>query len=163
MPMLKDTQVDVFASANELPEWKCTEWSCANLSTNRIRDYCSLPSVQYNLPSVLKLTTCRISFHLLNDEDGCRMVFGCVRMLFSRIAITGTETLMVDLDRSLSYISMAAQNLQLVGKVERVANIAQHFRAFLVQIGTIRHYVLNSTSLTTRNVETVFFLPSLVL
>uniref|UniRef100_A0A914ZG78 Protein MMS22-like N-terminal domain-containing protein n=1 Tax=Parascaris univalens TaxID=6257 RepID=A0A914ZG78_PARUN len=154
MPLLKDTQVDLFASESELPEWRCSEWSCANRNSTRIADYCSLPSVQYSLPPFIKLSTCRISFHLLNDEKGNAMVFGCLRMLFSRIMNGATETLMVDLDRCLCYISMAAKNMQLAGKSCTVALIARYFRAFLVQIGTIRRYVLNSHSFTTRSIET---------
>ncbi|VDK56671.1 unnamed protein product [Anisakis simplex] len=157
MPMLKDTQLDVFASESELPEWRCHEWSCANRVNAYNYDYYSLPSIQYNLPSAIKLNAFRLSLHLLNDEEGCEMSFGCMQQLYKRIVSDGNETLMIEFDRSLGYIAMATQNLQLAGNSQTVNELLKHFRSFLVAVGTIRQYALNTAALTTRSIENVTF------
>lgn len=54
---MNETQKDLFESVGDLPEWLHIDWMCQNRCPGRIIDDCTLPSVQYSLPSFLKLST----------------------------------------------------------------------------------------------------------
>lgn len=47
------------------------------------------------------------------------------------------------------------QNMELDGNIETLNGIAREFKFFLVQIGSLSHYVTTDSLFSTRNVETV--------
>uniref|UniRef100_A0A1I7VIA1 MMS22L_N domain-containing protein n=1 Tax=Loa loa TaxID=7209 RepID=A0A1I7VIA1_LOALO len=151
------TQKDLFESVGDLPEWLHTDWMCQNrCPPGRIIDDYTLPSVQYSLPSLLKLSTFSFNMNMLYTDIGVKAVFRCLRFLYQQIAHDSAETAIIDLDRSLSYLTAFAQNMELNGDMETLNGIAREFKFFLVQAGSLSRYIASDGLFTTRNVETMY-------
>uniref|UniRef100_A0A915PTI1 Uncharacterized protein n=1 Tax=Setaria digitata TaxID=48799 RepID=A0A915PTI1_9BILA len=140
---------------SDLPEWLHVDWVCQNRCPERLIDNYTLPSVQYSLPSFLKLSTFSFNSNMLSTDNGIKVVFRCLRFLYQQIACGTAEAIIIDLDRSLSYLTAFAQNMELEGDTETLDGIAREFKFFLVQAGSLSHYIISDDLFTTRNVETV--------
>ncbi|EFO25767.2 hypothetical protein LOAG_02716 [Loa loa] len=158
------TQKDLFESVGDLPEWLHTDWMCQNrCPPGRIIDDYTLPSVQYSLPSLLKLSTFSFNMNMLYTDIGVKAVFRCLRFLYQQIAHDSAETAIIDLDRSLSYLTAFAQNMELNGDMETLNGIAREFKFFLVQAGSLSRYIASDGLFTTRNVETNYIFHALLI
>ncbi|KAM3725146.1 Protein MMS22-like [Dirofilaria immitis] len=160
---MNETQKDLFESARDLPEWLPVDWVCQNRCPERIIDDYTLPSVQYSLPSFLKLSTFSFNANMLYTDSGIKTVFRCLRFIYHQIACDTTEIAIVDLDRSLSYLVAFAQNLELDGDVETLNRIVREFKFFLVQAGSLNHYIASDGLFTARNVETNYIFHALLI
>lgn len=63
---MDETQKDLFESVEDLPEWLHADWTCQNrCPLGRVVDDYTLPSVQYSLPPLLKLSTFSFNAHMV--------------------------------------------------------------------------------------------------
>ncbi|VDK72766.1 unnamed protein product [Litomosoides sigmodontis] len=159
---MDETQGDLFESV-DLPEWLHIDWVCQNRCPGRVIDDCTLPSVQYSLPSFLKLSTFRFNANLLHTDNGIKTIFGCLRFLYQQIVHGTAETAIIDLDRSFSYLTAFAQNMELDGDMETLNGIAREFKFFLVQAGSLSHYIASDGLFITRNIETNYVFHALLI
>ncbi|VDN44645.1 unnamed protein product [Gongylonema pulchrum] len=151
--MRRGTQEDLFEGEPSLPEWLHPDWTCLNRRPGPVDDY-TLPSVQRSLPPLLALSTFSFCNSMLSTTEGTRAVFRRLRFLYRQIASSGSLPAMVDLDRSLSYITAFAQNNDLEGDEEALNNIAVEFKFFIVQTGSLSRHCVNDRLFATRNIET---------
>uniref|UniRef100_A0A0R3RLK3 Methyl methanesulfonate-sensitivity protein 22-like n=1 Tax=Elaeophora elaphi TaxID=1147741 RepID=A0A0R3RLK3_9BILA len=163
LTLMNETQRDLFESVEDLPEWLHTDWMCQNRCPGRVVDDGTLPSVQYSLPSVLKLSTFSFNANMLYTASGIKTVFRCLRFLYQQIAYDTGETAIIDLDRSLSYLTAFAQNMELDGDMETLNGIAREFKFFLVQTGSLSHYIISDSLFITRNIETNYIFHALLI
>uniref|UniRef100_A8NMD6 Uncharacterized protein n=1 Tax=Brugia malayi TaxID=6279 RepID=A8NMD6_BRUMA len=161
---MDETEKDLFESVGDLPEWLYIDWVCQNrCPPRRVVDDYTLPSVQYSLPSFVKLSTFSFNVNMLYTDRGIKTVFRCLRFLYQQIAHDSSETAIIDLDRSLSYLTAFAQNMELDGDMETLNKIAREFKFFLVQAGSLSHYIASDGLFTTRNVETNYIFHALLI
>ncbi|VDP13244.1 unnamed protein product, partial [Onchocerca flexuosa] len=160
---MNETQRDLFGSARDLSEWLPVDWMCQNRCPERVIDDYTLPSVQYSLPSLLKLSTYSFNANMLCSNSGIKTVFRCLRFLYQQIAYNTAEITIIDLDRSLSYLTAFAQNMELDGDVETLYGIAREFKFFLIQAGSLSHYITSDGLFTTRNIETNYIFHALLI
>ncbi|KAL3983183.1 hypothetical protein ACH3XW_50140 [Acanthocheilonema viteae] len=160
---MDETQRDLFESVEDLPEWLHVDWMCQNRCPGRIIDDCTLPSVQYPLPSFLKLSTFSFNANMLYTDSGIKTVFRCLRFLYQQIAYDAAEIAIIDLDRSFNYLTAFAQNMELDGDAETLNRIAREFKLFLVQAGSLSHYIISDALFTARNVETNYIFHALLM
>ncbi|KAK6111558.1 hypothetical protein QQG55_44125 [Brugia pahangi] len=161
---MDETEKDLFESVGDLPEWLYIDWVCQNrCPPRRVIDDYTLPSVQYSLPSFVKLSTFSFNMNMLYTDRGIKTVFRCLRFLYQQIAHDSSETAIIDLDRSLSYLTAFAQNMESDGDMETLNKIAREFKFFLVQAGSLSHYIANDGLFTTRNVETNYIFHALLI
>ncbi|CAG9531707.1 unnamed protein product [Cercopithifilaria johnstoni] len=160
---MDETQRDLFESVEDLPEWLHIDWVCQNRYPGRTIDDYTLPSVQYSLPSFLKLSTFRFNANMLYTESGIKVVFRCLRFLYHQIIYNTAETAIIDLDRSFSYLTAFAQNMELDGDMGTLNGIAREFKFFLVQAGSLSHYITSDGLFATRNIETNYIFHALLI
>ncbi|VDN07445.1 unnamed protein product [Thelazia callipaeda] len=160
---MKETQSDIFDLKNELPDWLHVDWMCYNRCPERVTDDYSLPSVQYSLPSVLRLSNFSFNEYLLYTDNGIRTVFRRIRFLYQQIVSGTSDVAIIDLDRSLHYLTAFAQNTELKGGIETLNRIAREFKFFLIQVGTLSQYITHDDLFTKRNVETNYTFHALLI